>query len=208
MTSDARQDGPVQRVVGWLRAGYPDGVPQQDYVALLGILGRSLTPTELAQVVDALLLDLDRGEAVPTHAEVVERIHDVLKGPPSEEDVHRVSARLAAGGWPLASAPAAPDQSNGTAGGMVGRAVEWLRGGYPHSLPETDYVPLFAVLQRRLSPEEVRAVAERLEANGPGDPGRVDVGVEISRVTAELPSESDIERVRRELDAQQGGAAG
>ncbi|HEY5484993.1 MAG TPA: DUF3349 domain-containing protein, partial [Propionibacteriaceae bacterium] len=33
----------MTRVVGWLRAGYPDGVPQQDYVALLGILHRQLT---------------------------------------------------------------------------------------------------------------------------------------------------------------------
>ena len=34
----------MQRVLQWLRAGYPEGVPQQDYVALLGILRRTLTP--------------------------------------------------------------------------------------------------------------------------------------------------------------------
>ena len=29
--------GVVARVVGWLRAGYPTGVPEHDYVPLLGI---------------------------------------------------------------------------------------------------------------------------------------------------------------------------
>ncbi len=38
---------PFQTILHWLRAGYPDGVPQGDYVALLGVLRRSLTPVEL-----------------------------------------------------------------------------------------------------------------------------------------------------------------
>ena len=48
MTTSEDPANLVQRILRWLRAGYPDGVPQQDYVALLGILRRTLTPSELA----------------------------------------------------------------------------------------------------------------------------------------------------------------
>lgn len=195
MTADPRPDSPVQRVIAWLRAGYPQGVPPQDYVALLGILGRSLTADELAQVVEEMLHDLDTGAATPTRAEVAGRIRDVPKGPVSDADLHRASAHLAAGGWPLASVALA--ESSGT--GVVDRAVTWLRGGYPQSLPDQDYLSLFAFLERRLSESEVRDVADRLEALGLVPPDRIDVAVEISRVTSELPSETDIDRVRREL---------
>jgi Protein of unknown function (DUF3349) len=102
MTSVQRQpENLIQRVVGWLRAGYPDGVPQQDYVALLGILQRALTPTELDRVVHELSEDADSGHAVITPELVEGRIQDVVKGPAVAEDVGRVSARLAAAGWPL-----------------------------------------------------------------------------------------------------------
>ena len=37
----------LSRIVAWLRAGYPTGVPEQDYVALLGLLRRRLTDDEV-----------------------------------------------------------------------------------------------------------------------------------------------------------------
>jgi hypothetical protein len=33
----------LSRAVQWLRAGYPTGVPRQDYVVLLGLLQRKLS---------------------------------------------------------------------------------------------------------------------------------------------------------------------
>jgi hypothetical protein len=35
--------GILNRVVAWLRRGYPSGVPEHDYIALLALLRRRLT---------------------------------------------------------------------------------------------------------------------------------------------------------------------
>jgi hypothetical protein len=156
--------------------------PQRDYVALLGILRRTLTPAELERVVEQLTEQAEAGMQIMTPQLVEQRITEVVKGPVDEADVVRVSARLAAAG-----------------GGLVTRVVDWLRAGYPTGLPERDFVPLVALLRRRLSDEEVRAVASRLVATGvlPGD--RVDIGTANATVTEELPSEQDIRRVRDAL---------
>ena len=192
----------VQRVVAWLRAGYPDGVPQQDYVALLGILKRSLTDAELSEVVAELTDDAASGQQLLTRALVQQRIQDVVKGPVDDRDVVRVSARLASAGWPLASPPAGgvpPEAADDTSPGLVGRVVDWIRAGYPAGLPERDYVPLVALLRRRLSDDELRSVSTLLSENGVLAADRVDIGEAIVTVTSELPSEEDIERVRRYL---------
>jgi hypothetical protein len=192
----------VQRIVQWLRAGYPDGVPQQDYVALLGILRRSLTDSELAQVVQELADDAAAYQHILTRQLVEQRIHDVVKGPISEDDIVRVSARLAAAGWPLA-APISGSGNEAAAGeirpGLVGRVVEWLRTGYPAGLPEPDYVPLVALLRRRLSDDEVHAVSRLLAESGTIAADRIDIGSAVAKVTSELASEEDIDRVRRYL---------
>lgn len=80
---------PFTRLLGWLRGGYPQGVPQSDYVALFGILHRDLTETEV---------------------EIAAGIRRVAMEKPSEEDIARVAGRLASAGWPLATgaAPAEP----------------------------------------------------------------------------------------------------
>lgn len=44
----------LTRAVDWLRAGYPTGVPRQDYVALLGILRRKMTEEEVKKIATAL----------------------------------------------------------------------------------------------------------------------------------------------------------
>lgn len=78
--------------------------------------------------------------------------------------------------------------------------VRWLRTGYPEGVPRGDYVPLFALLRRQLTEDEIRHVAVELVGDVPREPiNRIDVGVEISKVTQELPLPEDIERVRRTL---------
>jgi hypothetical protein len=203
-TMPEAESGPnlVQRVVQWLRAGYPDGVPQQDYVALLGILQRSLTENELAQVVGELTEDAESGQHLLTRELVEQRIEDVVKGPVDDADVVRVSSRLASAGWPLASPPARgvpPEAADDTRPGLVGRVVEWIRAGYPAGMPEHDYIPLVALLRRRLSDDELRSVSRLLSERGVIAADRVDIGAAIVKVTSELPSEDDIERVRRYL---------
>ncbi|WP_236713692.1 DUF3349 domain-containing protein [Rathayibacter tanaceti] len=64
-------------------------------------------------------------------------------------------------------------------------------------MPEQDFVPLLALLRRRLSDEEVAEVAAGLAADASAS--RADVGTAIAGVTSELPSDEDIERVRRSL---------
>lgn len=82
--------------------------------------------------------------------------------------------------------------------------VAWLRAGYPDGVPENDYLPLFALLRRQLSDDEVKQVARQLisGARKAGDDpaiSRVDVGVLISRYTNGLPAQGDLERVQRRL---------
>ncbi|WP_285028597.1 DUF3349 domain-containing protein [Plantibacter sp. ME-Dv--P-122b] len=208
--------GVVARVVGWLRAGYPTGVPEHDYVPLLGILRRSLTPEELDEVVASLLVEAEHADAAGEpvgHDRLRARVEQLLLGPALPEDLVRVSARLASAGWPLGSpddirAVAADDTHVGGQGrtplheerqGLVARIVRWLRAGYPAGLPEQDFVPLVALLRRRLSDAEVAEVGARLAAEGDASLSRVDVATAIARVTVELPSDEDVERVRRSL---------
>jgi hypothetical protein len=90
----------VSRVVSWLRAGYPTGVPQQDYVALLGLLRRKLTETEVRQISADLAMQAELGGEITT-ADVERMIGEATLDSASPEEIARVSARLAAGGWPL-----------------------------------------------------------------------------------------------------------
>ena len=92
----------VTRAVEWLRAGYPDGVPRQDYVALLGLLRRKLDEDEIRKI--AADLAAQAGDPI-TSADIEEMIGSTVLQQATPEDVVRVSAHLAAGGWPLADPP-------------------------------------------------------------------------------------------------------
>ena len=82
---------------------------------------------------------------------------------------------------------------------FLANIIGWLRAGYPDGVPVSDYVPLIALLRRRLSDDEVRdMVAELVEA---GQIDRTDIQVAITKVTNEMPLESDVERVRAKLEA-------
>ncbi|SMH48473.1 Protein of unknown function [Rathayibacter oskolensis] len=195
-------EGIVTRVVGWLRAGYPMGVPEQDYVPLVGILRRSLTPAELEQVVGELLSESERADAAGEGldpARLRERVEQLLLGPALPEDLVRVSVRLASAGWPLGDPEQVVEQPAQERAGLVTRVVRWLREGYPSGLPEQDFVPLVALLRRRLTDAEVTEVGSRLAADGDLPASRIDVSAAIARVTSELPSDEDVARVRRYL---------
>ncbi|SEK74818.1 DUF3349 domain-containing protein [Rhodococcus maanshanensis] len=77
----------------------------------------------------------------------------------------------------------------------------WLRAGYPNGVPEQDYIPLIALLRRRLSDEEVHAVTDALVEQFPPPIDKIDIQVLITKVTDEMPTESDVERVRAHLAA-------
>jgi hypothetical protein len=91
----------LNRVVSWLRAGYPAGVPDVDYIPLFALLGIHLSDEEVAAIANELEASAD-----PTSAETIKRaIAEVTHSRPLESDIDRVRAHLAAGGWPLASLP-------------------------------------------------------------------------------------------------------
>jgi len=84
---------------------------------------------------------------------------------------------------------------------FLASVVGWLRAGYPNGVPEADFVPLLAILARRLSNDEVRQVSEALIQSNTLPTDDTDIGVVITRVTDELPREEDVQRVRARLMA-------
>jgi hypothetical protein len=91
----------LEKITGWLRAGYPTGVPEVDYVPLFAILGYHLSNDEVAAIADELAASTD-----PSSADAIKQaITAVTNTKPLESDIDRVRARLAAGGWPLADLP-------------------------------------------------------------------------------------------------------
>jgi hypothetical protein len=64
--------------------------------------------------------------------------------------------------------------------------VAFVRAGYPQGVPENDYIPLLALLRRRLSDDEVAVVARELAARGELNIDTADIGAAIMRITDEL----------------------
>jgi Protein of unknown function (DUF3349) len=85
-------------IVGWLRAGYPEGVPEHDYLPLFALLASQLTNSEVADIA----AELSAGDDSNSGAAIRAAIAAVTHTTPNESDVARVRAHLAAGGWPLA----------------------------------------------------------------------------------------------------------
>ena len=78
--------------------------------------------------------------------------------------------------------------------------VDWLLEGYPAGVPPKDYIPLIALLRRRLSDDEVAAIAHEISELGLDVAEPADIGVSITRLTDALPSEEDVARVERHLN--------
>jgi hypothetical protein len=81
------------------------------------------------------------------------------------------------------------------------RIVAFLRAGYPNGAPATGYVPLLALLPRKVSDDEAVLITSDLVRRKHRSIDTADVGVAITHVTGEMPSLDDIERVQHRLDA-------
>ncbi|MDG3009225.1 DUF3349 domain-containing protein [Rhodococcus sp. D2-41] len=92
----------LNSIIDWLRAGYPDGVPEQDYVPLLALLNRRLTHDEVLTITDELIRE---GDLPIEKVDIQVLITKVTNEMPLETDVNRVRSHLVAGGWPLAQSP-------------------------------------------------------------------------------------------------------
>jgi hypothetical protein len=86
------------KIIEWLRAGYPEGVPDVDYLPLFALLGSQLTNDQ----VEAIVTELESESKPETAEKIRAAIAGVTNHQPSDADINRVKARLASGGWPLA----------------------------------------------------------------------------------------------------------
>jgi hypothetical protein len=71
--------------------------------------------------------------------------------------------------------------------------INWLRAGYPDGVPEHDYIPLFAVLRRHLTDDEITLIADELAF-----PSAPESASEVKRATSAITrsavSDADIAR--------------
>ncbi|NYJ75172.1 MULTISPECIES: DUF3349 domain-containing protein [Allobranchiibius] len=98
-------DRPVfmANLMTWLRAGYPDGVPERDYQPLLALLRRQLSDEEVKDVARQLISGArEHGDdAAISRVDVGVLVTKYTDGVPSESDLRRVQERLEKKGWPL-----------------------------------------------------------------------------------------------------------
>jgi hypothetical protein len=90
----------LENVVGWLTAGYPEGVPPKDYFPLLALLKRSLSEEDVVKAAQSVLKTAS-SEAVTEDA-IRTAIEETTAKGPNPEEIHQVASRLASVGWPLA----------------------------------------------------------------------------------------------------------
>ena len=83
----------------------------------------------------------------------------------------------------------------------VSSIVAFVRAGYPTGMPTTGYAPLIALSRRRVSSDEIKTITSELVMHLRGPISTADVAVAITRITNEMPSQDDIARVQRRLDA-------
>jgi hypothetical protein len=88
----------LNSIVAWLRAGYPEGVPDVDYLPLFALLASQLTDDDVTAIAHELELSSDSQSAQA----IEDAIKNVTDLKASDADVARVRSRLAGGGWPLA----------------------------------------------------------------------------------------------------------
>jgi hypothetical protein len=104
-------------ILNWLRAGYPQGVPEHDRVPLLELLRATpLTEDQIKAVVRNITAgDSDAVAAADgaiTKDDIEEFISGVTNHDAGPENVARVAAVLAAAGWPLSGVASAEAASS------------------------------------------------------------------------------------------------
>lgn len=99
----------LHRVLDWLRAGYPEGVPGQDRVPLLALLRNTpLSEDEIKEVVRHITApdSAALADGAITGDEIETFIAEVTHHDAGPENIRRIAAKLAAAGWPLAGVDA------------------------------------------------------------------------------------------------------
>ncbi len=88
----------LDRIIAWLKQGYPTGIPEADVVPLLALLSRRLSDDEIRDVGHELerkhLLPADRRDVAAAFLKRTEVL-------PSPDELARVGQKLETAGWPL-----------------------------------------------------------------------------------------------------------
>ena len=176
-------------ILHWIRDGFPDGIPDAEAPALFSVLSDRVGAERAGDVLRTLQTE-GRLSAEAAAALL-----------PGESAQRQVAAKLALGGWPLGggSADGGDDETAPREGSALGRIVAWLREGYPGGVPDHDYVPLLALLERRLTRSEVKQVAKALRRADVSPAGPADIAAAISDFTHTTASDDDLRRVRQQL---------
>ena len=86
-----------------------------------------------------------------------------------------------------------------TPSALVAKILGFLRAGYPEDTPGPDRVPLFALMQRRLSDDEVLSLARELTVSCERPIDGICIGTAITKLIDAMPSAADTDRVKQRL---------
>lgn len=86
----------LHAIVAWLRAGYPQGIPEQDYIPLFALLSQRLQDEEARELGEELVAD---GLVPPDRVDLAVGYLKRTDKLPSETEVRRVAALLHQAGW-------------------------------------------------------------------------------------------------------------
>ncbi|EID16150.1 DUF3349 domain-containing protein [Mycolicibacterium phlei] len=90
----------LSKIVAWITAGYPEGVPGPDRVPLFALLRPRLTDDEVRTLVRELARLGESGREIDD-AEISRLITQMIGTVPTADEIERVRTRLATQGWPL-----------------------------------------------------------------------------------------------------------
>jgi hypothetical protein len=88
------------KILDFIRAGYPQGVPPTDYYPLLALLRHRLTHDEVTAVAEQLAAS---GQLHAETGDISAAITQLTTEAPSGEDLNRVRKRLESIGWTVDS---------------------------------------------------------------------------------------------------------
>ena len=175
-------------VLPWIRSGYPEGIPDDESRRPASPCSRS--GSGATATLDVLRRLADDGRHLRRRRR---------RPLPEDEQIRRVAAKLVLGGWPLGGDERGRGRGPRSEGSALARIVAWLREGYPGGVPEHDYLPLLALLERRLTRSEVKKVAKALRRADVSPAGPSDIAAAITEYTHTEPSDNDLRRVRDQL---------
>lgn len=79
--------------------------------------------------------------------------------------------------------------------------IRWLRAGYPDDAPPHGHIALLALMDARLSPEQIHMVVETVKRGPQSTADPIAIHVAIMAVSGRLPTPADVARVRSGLAA-------